>query len=98
MRAQVMASTASAAAASDQCTPTRPPIRPTVTPLKARNPRLALLNRPSTRPRIGGGALSCTSVRAIGVADEERRAAGKQRHGNDNAVAGNVAHGLHDVG
>ena len=38
-----MASTTSAESASDQCTPTRLPINPTVTPEKARKPRLAML-------------------------------------------------------
>src|ERR1700681_4280663 len=50
-----IARVARADSASDQCTPIRLPTRPTEMPLKARRPRLAMLNRPMTRPRLSGG-------------------------------------------
>ena len=50
-----IASMAIAASASDQCTPIRLPRTPTETPPKARKPRLAILNKPITRPRISTG-------------------------------------------
>ena len=37
-------------------------------------------------------------LRAIGIADEERRAAGEQRHRDDDGMLGDIAHGLHDIG
>ncbi len=65
----------SADSASDQCTPIRLPSRPTETPLKARKPRLAMLNRPMTRPRLSSGALSCTSVCAMALNDNSKKPA-----------------------
>src|SRR6267143_1015288 len=56
----VRRSSAAALKASDQWMPIRLPPRPTVTPLKARSPRLAMANRPMTRPRTSEGACTCT--------------------------------------
>ena len=51
-----------ALAASDQCTPINPPNTPTVKPLKAFNPMLAMANNPINRPRSGGGERNWTIV------------------------------------
>ena len=42
--------------ARDQWIPIKPPITPTVTPLKARKPLLDMLNNPIKRPRSWAGA------------------------------------------
>jgi hypothetical protein len=73
------ASIAVAERPSDQCTPIRLPSRPTDTPLNARSPRLAMLNRPITRPRLSGGACSCTSVCAIALNDSSQNPAANKR-------------------
>src|SRR5436190_16007282 len=62
---RMMARRRPALKASDKCMPIRLPVRPTVTPLNERRPRADMLKSPMMRPRISGGAFSCTSVCAI---------------------------------
>ena len=52
---------------SDSRTPMKAPSTPTVMPLPARRPSMAVLKRPTTVPRMAGGARICTSVCAIDV-------------------------------
>ena len=60
--ATVMVNKTIALAASDQCTPISPPNTPTVKPLKALSPMLAMANKPISRPRSCGGDSNCTIV------------------------------------
>ena len=53
--ATVIASNTNALPARDQCTPIKPPSTPTVSPLKALSPMLAIEYKPMTRPRNCGG-------------------------------------------
>ena len=53
--------------------------RPTEMPLKARKPRLAMLNRPMTRPRMSGGALSWTRLCAMALKDNSRNPAANRK-------------------
>ncbi len=69
----------SADSASDRCTPIMLPTSPTETPLKARNPKLAMLNKPITRPRKPSGALSCTRVCAMELNDSSKNPAANNR-------------------
>ena len=52
---------------SDSRMPMNVPRTPTVTPLPARSPSMAVLKRPTTVPRRPAGARICTSVCAIDV-------------------------------
>ena len=56
-KAIVMASSAVALNASDQCTPMMPPRTPTVIPENARNPRPDMLYSPMTRPRMAAATM-----------------------------------------
>ncbi len=64
-----------AATSNDPCTPMPLPTRPTITPLKVRMPSDAMLNRPSTRPRMAAGAFNCTSVCTMLLNDSSRKPA-----------------------
>ena len=78
-RPAAIAKVARADSASDQCTPIRLPSRPTEMPLKARRPRLDMLNRPMTRPRLSGGALSWTRLCAMALKDNSRNPAANRK-------------------
>jgi hypothetical protein len=62
-RAKVTAIKAIALMANDQWIPINPPTTPTVTPLKARNPKADMLNSPISRPRRWPGASNYTVFR-----------------------------------
>ena len=61
----MMARRTAALKPSDKCIPTRLPLKPTVTPLNERKPSADMLKSPMMRPRIGAGALSCTSSLSV---------------------------------
>ena len=63
--ASVIVNNTIALKANDQCTPINPPTTPTVRPLKALRPMLAIEYKPIKRPRMGGGERSWTIVCAI---------------------------------
>src|SRR5260221_13934612 len=71
--AAVTASSTRAERASDQWMPMSPPTTPMVTPEKARMPRAHRMYSPITRPRIGAGACSWTSVCAIALNESSRK-------------------------
>jgi hypothetical protein len=99
-----IARVAIADSASDQCTPIRRPARPTEMPLKARRPRLAMLNRPMTRPRLSGGELD-QGLRH-GVEGQFQESRGKQEAERERIVGcqredrkrSTPQHGEHDRG
>src|SRR6185369_7215124 len=67
-----------ALSASDAWMPIKLPPTPTVTPLNARSPMADMAKTPITRPRISGGACSCTSVCAMAKNESSRNPAAKR--------------------
>ena len=53
--------------------------KPTDTPLKARNPKLAMANKPMTRPRFSSGALICTRLVAMVLNDSSKNPAANNK-------------------